>query len=544
MRISRYYLLIFVLSLIPFFFVFSTSLFPHTHDGIVHLARMAAYFKALGDGNFPVRWASDLNYGYGMPLFDFIYPLPYWISSFFIFLGFSLVNSFKLVLLVSYILSGFFMFVFAKKFLGDNKKAFLTTVFYQFFPYRLIDLFVRGDIGEVYAFTFLPLVLYGLTSLFKKKTYLNFAVTGVASALLILSHNSLSLSFFIVACLFILFFAKCRANAFLGFISLFAGICLSAFYWLSALFDHRYTYGNLFMKEMFLSHFPPIQNLFIPNLNNSFALQTGGISVQIGALHIISLLSAIFVFLFFKKVNFSQKKIFIFCFILFGISIFFINSVSTILWQKISLLRQFQFPWRFLGILALPASLASIGFFSFKVSKNKLFLPIISLLVILSTIYYWKPPLGFDKVDEKYYWNYPLNTTYFGETDLIWSAGPKFSYPKSKVEVISGKGTISNFKKTANGHVFLADAETNISLVDHTQFFPGWRVFIDKNPAEIQFQDRSWSGEITFSVPPGKHFIEVVFGETNIRKIADFISIFALAGLFLLFLFRKRVFAR
>lgn len=542
MRISRYYLLIFILSLIPFTYVFSTSLFLHTHDGIVHLARMAAYFKALSSGNFPIRWASDLNYGYGMPLFDFIYPLPYWVSSFFLFLGFGLVNSFKLVLLVSYILSGFFMFAFAKNFLGDNKKALLATIFYQFFPYRLIDLFVRGDIGEIYAFTFLPLVLYGLTVFFKKRSFLNFTVTSIAAALLILSHNSLSLSFFIVSCLFILFFSKNKINALLEFGSLIMGLGLSAFYWLSAIFDHKYTYGNLFMKDIYLSHFPPIQNFFIPNLNNSSSLQTGGISVQIGALHVIALLSAVFIFIFLKKVDTGLKKILIFCVIIIAASLFFMNPISQILWEKISLLRQFQFPWRFLGLISLPASLISVAFFSFKISKNKFFVYVVSLLVILSTVYYWKPPLGFDHINEKYYWNYPLNTTYFGETDLIWSAGPKFSYPKEKVDLIGGKGVISGYKKSSNGHNFYVEAQTNISLVDHTQFFPGWKVFIDKVPAEIQFQDISWRGEITFSVPKGKHFVEVIFGETSIRKIADFISLFAFAGLILLFLFRKRVF--
>src|SRR5213076_3108008 len=96
----------------------------HTHDGYPHLARIPAYMKALKDGEFPVRWAGDLNYGYGMPLFNFYYQLPYFIASGLLFFGLGLVNSFKISISLSFLLSGIFMFAFAKEFFQDNKKAF------------------------------------------------------------------------------------------------------------------------------------------------------------------------------------------------------------------------------------------------------------------------------------------------------------------------------------------------------------------------------------------------------------------------------------
>ena len=135
-----YYLLIIGFSLLPLVNIFINTDLVHTHDGLVHLPRMGAYFKALTDGQMPVRWAGDLNFGYGMPLFNFIYQLPYFISSVFLFLGFGLVNSFKITLSLSFLLSGVFMFAFAKKFFGDENRAFLVTIFYQFAPFHLIEL--------------------------------------------------------------------------------------------------------------------------------------------------------------------------------------------------------------------------------------------------------------------------------------------------------------------------------------------------------------------------------------------------------------------
>ena len=146
MNSLKHYLLIIAISLLPIVSIFVSPDLPHTHDGPVHLARMAAYYKALADGQILPRWASDLNYGYGMPLFNFIYHLPYLLSSLFIFLKFNLVATFKIVLSISFLISGVSMFAFVKAFWKDTRKALLVALFYQFVPFRLVELWVRGGI--------------------------------------------------------------------------------------------------------------------------------------------------------------------------------------------------------------------------------------------------------------------------------------------------------------------------------------------------------------------------------------------------------------
>ncbi|MCX8009224.1 MAG: hypothetical protein N3A54_06035, partial [Patescibacteria group bacterium] len=127
---KRHILLIVLFSFLPFIHIFLTNNLPHTSDGEVQIPRMAAFYKALRDGHIPVRWAGDLNYGYGMPLFNFIYHTPFYISSILIFLGFSLVQTFKFILFISFLLSGIFMFLFAQSFIKDNKKALIITLLY------------------------------------------------------------------------------------------------------------------------------------------------------------------------------------------------------------------------------------------------------------------------------------------------------------------------------------------------------------------------------------------------------------------------------
>ncbi|MCL5433196.1 MAG: 6-pyruvoyl-tetrahydropterin synthase-related protein [Patescibacteria group bacterium] len=537
-----YFFVIIFLSILPFVSIFSTNNLPHTHDGTVHLARIAAYYKSLTDLQIPVRWAGDLNYGYGMPLFNFIYGLPYLFSSFFVFLGFGLVSSFKIVLFLSFILSGIFMFLFCKTFFNDDKKALLITILYQFSPFRLVELLVRGSFGEVYTYTFFPLVLFGLTLIFKKNSYRNFIITAVGAALLVLSHNALSLVFFVIAFCFLLYFGKSKNKIFYGLFPLVCGLLLSSFYWIPAILEHKYTHGDLYMKNIYLMHFPPIQNFFIPNLINMTSFQIEGISVQLGLFHVIIILISIWAVLFYKKIDKLTKKVIIFSLLILGISLFFMQPVSKIVWEKIALLRQFQFPWRFLAVASFATSFLGISYFCIKFLQKKFIYFLFLFLVVISTVYYWNPPLGYDRINEKDYWNFPLNTTYFGETDVIWSAGPAKSYPKGRVEVIAGDGRISSFTKKSNIQEFKIDAKTILGLVSHTQYFPGWRVYVDNKVVPIQFQDQNWRGEITFNAPKGVHNIKIVFGENKLRMISDILSLTTLFSMLLfgLFLFFKR----
>lgn len=522
----RWYFFIVLLSLLPLVSIFSSSDLAHTHDGLVHLPRIAAYFKALSDGQIPVRWAGDLNYGYGLPLFNFIYQLPYAIASLFLFLGASLVNSFKFTLALSYILSGIFMFAFARAFLKDDKKAFTVTIFYQFAPFRFVELLIRGSFGEVYTYAFLPLSLLGLTLLFKKLTYKWVILSALATAFLALSHNSVSLLFFAILLAFVFLFAKTKKTVVIGLVVLAFGILLTAFYWVPAMFEHRYTYGDLFMKNLYREHFAPLSNFFLPNLTNSETLQTGGVSVQIGLFHVLALILSLFLLIKGKTLDGATKKIVIGGLVLTGICLFFSQPISGFVWKNISFLRQFQFPWRFLSVIVFATSMLSIVFTTQKFFQRKSTYIVLLLLVIVSTVSYWQPSLGYDKVDEKYYWDFPLNTTYYGEIDLIWSAGPAKGYPKKPVEVIQGDGEVIQYVRKSSKHSFVVDAKTDIvGLVDHTQFFPGWQAYIDGNTVPIQFQDPNSRGEITFLVPKGRHDVKVVFRESPVRVIADTISV-------------------
>lgn len=502
---------------------------------------MAAYIKALQEGQLLPRWAGELNYGYGMPLFNFIYHVPYLITSIPISMGAGLVLSFKIGLLVSFVLSGVFMFMFASSFFRNRQQAYIATLLYQFAPFHLLDLVVRGDIAEGYALSFLPLVLYALTESFRAKNG-NRAVLGIsiATLLLIASHNAISLVFFGIASLFVIVFAPSNTRRLRGFIGLGSGLLLAAFYWVPALMERRFTYGDLFMKDMYKSHFAPILNFFIPNFTNAKSLQTEGIAVSFGLMQIIVCILALLLIFRKKLPKDTNLRVFWFSLGLVGISLFVMEPVSRLFWSSIPILRMFQFPWRFLNVVVFATAFGGAVVLAPKPIPHKLLVAIL-VVAVMSSFVYFRPPLGFDKIDEQYFWNYPLNTTYFGETDVIWSAGPAGSYPKQRFEVIEGKGEITDPLKKGTLHTFTVTAETPVRVVDRTQYFPGWRAYADGDKLPVEFQDQNWRGLITFMVPAGVHHIRVAFEESPIRMLAEMISVMTLAVLLFWQLFPQRL---
>ena len=141
--------------IISFLIVFSSILvwpllrngLPPTHDGEYHVVRAYQFDKTLRDGDLYPRWLPDLNYGYGTPLLNYYYPLPYYAMSFLHFFGTSFINSFKISIFIATIIGAVFFFLWARIFWG-NTGGFISSLFYTFSPYHIVEMYIRGAVGQ------------------------------------------------------------------------------------------------------------------------------------------------------------------------------------------------------------------------------------------------------------------------------------------------------------------------------------------------------------------------------------------------------------
>lgn len=133
--------LIILLSLLPLISILRHGTYE-SGDLSIHTKFAMQFFENLSQGNYTPQWIGDHCSRYGCPLYIFIFSLPYYLISVFHLLGFSFLDSVKVFLITTYVLSGIGMFRWIKDEFGE-KSGFVAAVFYLFAPYHLIDLHFR-----------------------------------------------------------------------------------------------------------------------------------------------------------------------------------------------------------------------------------------------------------------------------------------------------------------------------------------------------------------------------------------------------------------
>ena len=502
---------------------------PITHDGADHVARIANFYQNLSEGNLIPRWAANLNWGYGHPILMFLYPLPSYFASLFHFLSFSFIDSLKIVFALGFIASGAAMYLWLKNFL-DKYAAFFGAILYMFAPYRFVDLYVRGAIGEHIAFIFPPLLLYFLLKLSQDSKNKLFYIAGVSLSFsfLILSHNAISLMFIPFIALYIIYLFYLKKNKkflFLCFLSILLGLGLSFFFWFPAFFEGKYTLRDIVTEGEYIKRFAsPISLIF-----GKWSFGGSGIfSTQIGIIHlIIALISPVVLLKLFKEKS-KLLLFFVLTLFYFLFSSFLLLKESNIIYQSITTLQKLQFPWRFLSTVVF--SSAILGAFSIYI-LNKRYQKMVLLLLVLLTLGlsfpYWKTNGYFQKGD-KFFSNIYKGTTDTGESSPIWSIRFMEKSAKATIEVISGEASFEKLQRKSTYHSYQVNVLSETARVrENTLYFPNWIVLVDGKETLIEFQDPANRGIITFYLPKGTHRVDLTFKNTKLRNFANFISMFS-----------------
>lgn len=516
------YFLLFTLVVVVHHQLFGASI-PFSHDGENHLARFAAYAKAFQDGHVPPRWAGDLNYRYGTPVFNFFYPLPGYLASF-VQIFFPLEFTLNLLFLTTVILSLAGMHLWIKKFVHRDI-AVLSALLYAFAPYQMLNIYVRGDIGESLALSLVPFIFLFVERYRNQPRIPNALVAGIFLALLILAHHGIALMFMPLILLYIVVRLLGGGIHSGILITILFGFGISAFFWIPGLLEHRYTLAATFIGDMYRDHFNTILRIISsPWGTGANIQQSNGLAPQLG---LILSLCCVFSVIFALANHFRKKKTdllaaLFFLFMLCGI--FLSTSQSTFLWETLPLLHKYQFPWRFTALLTFSA----IAFISLHLSRyNKLFLYGLIFAHMIFSVHFTQTA-GWVRKGDNYYKSFPGTTYYHEEAATIWSTGSAGTYPKDPVEIISGTGVLSEYQRKTQQQQITVTANTPLQLKMNTLYYPGWRAYINNTEVPIQFQDPNNRGLITFTVPAGTHRVKIVFSETKFRLIANSISILSI----------------
>lgn len=171
------------------------------HDTCFHLSRIEGLAQSFKDGNYMPRIYpyKNNNFGYASPLFycDFFLIIPALLYN----ASLSLARSYQFLLLLCSFFSAWYMGKLTMKLSRQQPAMYLAAFLYVFSLYRFTDIYVRGALGEVLAFIFMPVALIGIYEVLwgdeKKWSWL---MTGYSG--LLLSHT---LSFYLMVLILIVF---------------------------------------------------------------------------------------------------------------------------------------------------------------------------------------------------------------------------------------------------------------------------------------------------------------------------------------------------
>ncbi len=535
--------------------------FYEPHD-LHHFADIYQMARSIQSGQLPPRWAPDFLFGYGYPLFNFYYVLPFYLGALFFLSGFALTTSFKLVFLASIVLSVIGMYLFLREFFG--KAASLAgSILFLYTPYKAVEIYVRGAMGEALALSILPFVLLIVVRLIKKPTKKLIAISSVIIAIFLLAHNYLwFLSLPYLGLLIFILLRKTkniRKSVGALVVSGIFTLGMSAYWWMPAIFERKFI--DRLTPFLLIDHFPFIKQLIIPcwGYGSSVWGPHDEISFQIGIVNLVvfGLVGLLFVFKR-KLFNKSSKKIATWGLLGMFATLFMMNIRSLFLWRLVPFYDFIQFPWRLLIFTTLlTCALAAVLVETLEKNKFKYSSFLIVASSILLTFNYFKPSKITYKTDNEYLARFFANRTVEGTKPEVsndylqwsedylllpnWVDEKPSELPISKAEIVEGEGEITKLEQGVYWTVFNTDILSEDAVVKiNTLYFPGWKVFADNQELEVLIPEDEMWGRIHVEIPQGQQRIYAQLFNTPVRTAGNIVSLTSWLILFSYPLWRRR----
>lgn len=502
---------------------------PVTHDGQDHVARIANFYQSLSEGNIVPRWASNLNWGFGHPVIMFLYPFPSYLASVFHAFRFSFIDSYKLVFALTYVVSIVIMFLWISRMVGILE-AFVASLMYGFAPYRFVDMYVRGAIGEHTAFMFAPLLFWGLWEAASEKKQDRYGRFMIIAGLwgLMLSHNAAIIMMAPLTGIYFLYLYAFESRDKKQFLvtslsSLVLGMCLSAFFWIPAFFEGKYTLRDIVTQGEAATRTISLLSVIYSPWNY---LGGADFTKQLGIIGWVELLTLIS---FANTIKVRKTKIFVIgLFLSLGVSIFIMTDQSRFIWERISIIEKFQFPWRFLWLTTFIVGVLGAYATACVQKKYRSVLVIfITFGILISTLGMWRPK-SYTKLSDAFFTGKYHGTTDTGESSPIWSVRFMEQEATESMGVIEGVAQSELRSTSTTKYEYIVDAASDARFVKNTLYFPGWNIFVDGNIVPIEFQDPQYRGLMTYRVNQGKHTVHIIFGDTKLRTVSNIISLISL----------------
>lgn len=535
--------------------------FYDSHDGLLNVHRLFELEKCIADGPVPCRWAPDMGYGYGIPLFVFYPPFSTWVCFGFRALGASHIDAVKLAMLASFVVGALAMFALANRFFGP-RGAVVAAVLYTFAPYRAVDVFARGALAEAWGIALLPLVFLAGERAMNSRWHAwdsGLLCAGAWCALL-LTHNLTTLmaapAYAAWCLMWLVSGARSGRRRTWRSLAPFAaghllGLGLSAFYLLPSLLEqahaHTGTLSTLYSWARYENNFLSFSELLFGSTPWGYGAfrQPGGISLFVGGLHWgLALVAACLIAgtLWRRRHLDAAGRAALLLGLAGTAAALMTVAVSKSIWDAVPALAFLQFPWRFLAIASFGFSFAA-GWLAVRSTQptwlTSALAGVVVVLAIGSGFDRFAPATMIPVEDEALANARAVASARHGLFDFLpigvdLSAVPKrapASLPPA-VEAVEGDLSVTHIRRASHAIEFeavVAGASPVVARINVFDF-PGWTVSLDGAPLPHTSHDDPLA-RIHVALPPGRHEVSVRFERTPVRRLAESVSVVAFASM-------------
>jgi hypothetical protein len=534
---------------------------PCSDDAAFHLFRLVQLDSLLQDGVLYCRWAPDMAQGYGTPFFNFYAPLSYYVSALISAVVGNLNLGLRLTFALAIVGGGWAAYLLTRDYFSRTA-ALVAAVAYMYAPYQGYDVYFRGNLAESAAWPLLPLALWAMGRLIREGGGKWLAVTAVVYAAILLTHNVFALIFSPLLGLFALVLVYRERIAYyvlrkkdelrtthyilatfikpflLPLAALLLGLGLATFFWLPAMLERELVHSDrLLVPPVFVywNNFVTLGELFAlprlpePNLLNPSPPRTIGL---------ITFLLALPGFLYYSLRNTQyatrNTAVRFFGLALF-IYLFMMTAVSEPIWDLLPLIEFVQFPWRLLGPAAVcVAFLVAATIDLLPVGRWRLTGGGLAIALLILTALFWFHPRYCPGLDQPTVADmqaferdsHTIGTTARGE----YLPRPVVEMPRQPAEqpFPTDNPVLTILTQERRGVTYRASivAGQPTTVTVNSFAYPGWRAEV--NGTAVSITPSPTHGLITFPVPAGSHELTVTFGETPLRRAANWVSILSL----------------
>jgi len=542
-------LVIFLLSL-PLF----RDGFFRMHD-YTHVARLVEMLDALRVGHFPVHWSADFGYGYGMPLFLFYGPVPFYLASLPALMGLSPLLSIKLLILFTNFTAWTGMYSLMKRW--GRTVGFVAATVFALAPYRALDLYVRGALNELFALSLLPWILH-FAWLITRQRRVGWLGLSLTTSALIASHNltaMIALPFLGIMSLVWITWQKSDKLKSLGLVTAgyLTGVLLSAWYALPAFLEKDSTIISeittgyfdyhlhfLYLRQFWQETWGYGGSTFGPHDEISFHF--GWISLLLATLAGVGALAPILNDLKTRRklLNiwiFRKTQVLILFTALVLVPTLLLSTFKTQwLWDRVALLSFVQFPWRFLAISnVLMAMLAGWGIWQIRHTTWRWPLTWLTvILLLISQLKFHQPQQYLENNDDFYYTDRQLIRRRMSDIllDYLPSGFDRQLPPVEPAERIVISDSLDKTRWEINQpHRLLLETETikGSAITWNIADFPGWQYYVNDEQVEPELLP---DGRRQLTAQPELEIDSVgaIFTMTPLRQTGLIISLIALIG--------------